>query len=139
MQAATIAGTMWMVLTAWVQFILPQNDWFVFSMVLGVILLILAIVNHIRIFIVIRRHNNEVRDAVSGQNLSAIYIYTRKESGHRYANSYRCLNDFLGSWISRQYVDRVTWRQIRVLVRLDYIPSLREFVSESFTLLGSVY
>ena len=78
MQAATIAGTMWMVLTALVHFILPQNDGFVLSMVLGVILLILPILNHVRIFIVIRRHNNEVRDAVSGHNLSAIFTREKK-------------------------------------------------------------
>ena len=69
---------MWMVLTALVHFILPQNDGFVLSMVLGVILLILPILNHVRIFIVIRRHNNEVRDAVSGHNLSAIFTREKK-------------------------------------------------------------
>ena len=36
------------------------------------------IVNHVRIFFAIRRHNRELHDAVSGQNLSAIFKRERK-------------------------------------------------------------
>lgn len=44
-------------------------------MALGVVLLIVPIVNHmyIGIFIAIRRHNRQVVDAVSGNNLSVIF------------------------------------------------------------------
>ena len=48
------------------------------STILVLIFVILPIVNHIRIFFAIRRHNNQVQDAVSGQNLSAIFRREKK-------------------------------------------------------------
>ena len=78
MQAATIAGTSWLMLTALIQFILYEVAAFVLGLVFAVILFIFPIVNHIRIFIAIRRHNNQVHAAVSGQNLSAIFAREKK-------------------------------------------------------------
>ena len=62
MQAATIAGTSWLMLTALIQFILSE----VAAFVLGLV------------FIAIRRHNNQAHAAVSGQNLSAIFAREKK-------------------------------------------------------------
>ena len=77
MQAATIAGTSWLALTILIQFLSDFAE-FVLRLVFGVILFILPIVNHIRIFIAIRHHNNQVHDAVSGQILSAIFAREKK-------------------------------------------------------------
>ena len=53
-------------------FILPKFTGFVLSLVLSVFLFILPIANHVGIFIAIRRHNNNVAGAVSGQDSSAL-------------------------------------------------------------------
>ena len=52
------------------RFILPELIQFVLGLVFAVTLFILPIVNHVRVFFAIRRHNNQMQDAVSGQNLS---------------------------------------------------------------------
>ena len=48
------------------------------DLVLGVLLFILPIVNHVGIFIAIRRHNKHVSDAVSGQDSSALVRREKK-------------------------------------------------------------
>ena len=58
--------------------ILPILIQFFLSTGIGVIFVILLIVNHVRIFFAIRRHNNQVQDAVSGQNLAAIFRREKK-------------------------------------------------------------
>ena len=73
LEAASIAGASWLMLTALMQFILSEVAGFVLGLVFAVILFILPIVNHIQIFSAIRRHNNQVHDEVSGQNLSALF------------------------------------------------------------------
>ena len=45
---------------------------------ISAILFILPIVNHVRIFLAICRHNNQMHDAVSGQNLSIIFRREKK-------------------------------------------------------------
>ena len=59
-------------------FILPELIQFVLGLVFAVILVILPIVNQVRVFFAIRRHNNQMQDAVSGQNLSAIFRREKK-------------------------------------------------------------
>ena len=66
---------MWTVLD---QFIIPAEVAYIVTLVVGVMLLITPIVNHVRILFAIRRHNRELHDAVSGQNLSAIFKRERK-------------------------------------------------------------
>ena len=66
---------MWTVLD---RFIFPSRVAFVLTLVVAVMLMITPIVNHVRIFIAIRRHNRELHDAVSGQNLSAIFNRERR-------------------------------------------------------------
>ena len=60
------------------QFILPDFVQFVVSLGLGVGFVIFPVVNHGRIFIAIRCHNNQIHDAVSGQDLSVIFKRERK-------------------------------------------------------------
>ena len=48
------------------------------STVISAILFILPIANHVRIFLDIRRHNSQMHDAVSGQNLSVIFRREKK-------------------------------------------------------------
>ena len=69
------SGTTWLICLSLNFFILPGFYSFVMIMALGVVLLIVPIVNHmyIGIFIAIRRHNRQVVDAVSGNNLSVIF------------------------------------------------------------------
>ena len=65
-------------LTVLLRFILPQSVQFVLSVVIAVMFVILPIANHVGIFVAIRRHNNQVQDAVSGQNLSVIFRREKK-------------------------------------------------------------
>ena len=73
-----MAGATWLMWTVLDRFILPSGVAFILTLVVGVMLLITPIVNHVRIFIAIRRHNRELHDAVSGQNLSAIFKREKK-------------------------------------------------------------
>jgi len=60
-------------------FILPENIQIFFSLALGaVVFFILPIVNHVGIFTAIRRHNNQVHDALSGQNLAVLFRREKK-------------------------------------------------------------
>ncbi|XP_078374321.1 trace amine-associated receptor 4-like [Oculina patagonica] len=77
-QAAVIAGIIWLLLTVLIRVTLPTNPAFYLSQVLGLSFVILPILNHIGIFIAIRRHNNQVVDAVSGQNLSVLFKREKK-------------------------------------------------------------
>ena len=77
-RAVTITGTVWLLLMIVVRFILPDHHAFIVAMVWGAIFAILPIVNHVVIFIAIRRHNNQVADAVSGQNLSVLFRREKK-------------------------------------------------------------
>jgi len=76
--AASITGTIWLMVTVLIKFILPDYIQFVVAIGIGVIFVILPIVNHIRIFFAIRRHNDQMQDAVSGQNLAAIFRREKK-------------------------------------------------------------
>ena len=60
------------------RFILPEFLAFVLNLTLGVFFVIIPIINHFGIFIAIRRHNNQVADAVSGQNVSILFRREKK-------------------------------------------------------------
>ena len=77
-KAVVQAGTTWLLYVILRRFILPEDTGFVLSLVVGVFLFILPIVNHVGIFIAIRRHNNNVAGAVSGQDLSALVRREKK-------------------------------------------------------------
>ena len=65
-------------MTILVRYILPEYYAFILALVMGVIFVMLPIVNHVVIFIAIRRHNNQVADAVSGQNASVLFRREKK-------------------------------------------------------------
>ena len=76
--AVVITGIIWLFLTILMRFALPGIPSFLLSLVLAACFIILPIVNHIGIFIAIRRHNNQVADAFSGHNLSVIFRREKK-------------------------------------------------------------
>ena len=59
-------------------FILPENAQIIFTLAVGVVFVILPIVNHVGIFAAIRRQNNQVHDALSGQNLAVLFRREKK-------------------------------------------------------------
>ena len=76
--AATITSATWLLLRVFLPFSLSEDAEFVLSLVLGLIYVILPILNHVGIFIAIRRHNNQVTGAVSGPNASLIMFRREK-------------------------------------------------------------
>lgn len=76
--AVAIAGTTWLLFAFLRNFTLPAFTGFMMDLVLGVLLFILPIVNHVGIFIAIRHHNKHVSDAVSGQDSSALVRREKK-------------------------------------------------------------
>ena len=63
---------------AGLRFYLPDDASFDLSRILGAMFVILPILNHVGIFIAIRRHNNQVAGAVSGPNASLIMFRREK-------------------------------------------------------------
>ena len=59
-------------------FILPALTGLMMDLVVGMLLFILPIVNHVGIFIAIRRQNKHVADAVSGRDSSALVRREKK-------------------------------------------------------------
>ena len=80
LQAATITGTAWLVLTVFLRFSGSEDAEFVLNHVLGLIFVILPILNHVGIFIAIRRHNKQLVGAVSGPNASLIFFRREKKA-----------------------------------------------------------
>ena len=78
MLTAITTGTTWLVLTVLMRFILPESVQYVLSTGIGVMFVIFPTANHVGIFVAIRRHNNQVHDAVSGQNISVIFRREKK-------------------------------------------------------------
>ena len=68
MLASIITGTTWLIWSILMLSILPKDVQLALSLWEGAIFFILPIVNHVGIFTAIRRQNNLVQDAVSGQN-----------------------------------------------------------------------
>ena len=73
-----LSGTIWLMCLILIFFVLSLFSSFVMIMALGVVLLIVPIVNHIGIFLSIRRHNRHVGGAVSVNNLSVIFRREKK-------------------------------------------------------------
>ena len=57
-------------MTALTLFVLPRLSGL--PLVVGVILIILTVINHVGTFVAIRRHNNQVVHVISGMNTSVI-------------------------------------------------------------------
>ena len=77
-KASIITGTIWLLCSLLRLFILDDNIQFFLSICLGVLFFIVPIVNYVGIFLAIRRHNNQIHNAVSVQNLSALYRREKK-------------------------------------------------------------
>ena len=73
-----LSGTIWLMYASLTTFILPVLYSFILTLVLAMVFVITPIVNHIGIFIAIRRHNRQVVDAVSGNNSSIIFRWEKK-------------------------------------------------------------
>ena len=73
MRSATITGVSWVILIVNVRCTLSGVARSVLSLALGVLLVILPIVNHVRTFFAIRHHNNQVQSALSEQQASIIF------------------------------------------------------------------
>ena len=72
-----LSGIAWLMYSGLTMFISPVYS-FILTLVLGVVWIIVPVVNHIGIFIAIRRHNRRVVEAVSGNNLSVIFRREKK-------------------------------------------------------------
>ena len=72
-----LSGATWMMYSSLTMFILPVYS-IIMTLVLAVVWIIVPVVNHIGIFIAIRRHNRQVVEAVSGNNLSIIFRREKK-------------------------------------------------------------
>jgi len=73
-----MAGLAWLLMVILTSFSLPESLSSVINLVLGVLLVVMPIVNHVGMFIAIRRHNNQVVDVVAEQNLSILFKREKK-------------------------------------------------------------
>jgi len=72
-----LSGIIWLMYSGLTMFILSVYV-FILNIVLAVVWIIVPVVNHMGIFIAIRRHNRQVVEAVSGNNLSVIFRREKK-------------------------------------------------------------
>ena len=73
-----LSGTTWLMCTGLIVFVLPSLHSFFLLIVLGMVLFIVSVVNHIGIFIAIRRHNRQVVEALSGNSSSIVFRREKK-------------------------------------------------------------
>ena len=73
-----MAGLAWLLMVILTSFSLPESLSSVINLVLGVLLVVMPIVNHVGMFIAIRRHNNQAVDVVAEQNLSILFKREKK-------------------------------------------------------------
>ena len=73
-----LSGTTWLMCTGFIVFVLPSLHSFFLLIVLGMVLFIVPVVNHIGIFIAIRRHNRQVVGALSGNTSSIVFRREKK-------------------------------------------------------------
>ena len=76
--STVLSGTTWLMCTGLTVFLFPSLQSFFLLVVLGMVLLIVPVVNHIGIFIAIRRHNRQVVDALSVNSSSIMFRREKK-------------------------------------------------------------
>lgn len=76
-KSVVLSGTTWLTYSGLTMFISSEYV-FVLTLVLALFWIIVPVVNHLGIFIAIRRHNRQVLEAVSGNNLSVIFRREKK-------------------------------------------------------------
>ena len=78
MRTVIIASAIWLLLIISVQFILPPVAAYIAVIICGVLFLVIPVVNHIRMLFAIRHHNNQLGDAVTTHQMSAIMRREKK-------------------------------------------------------------
>ena len=72
MKTVFIASAMWLLLTISMHFFLSPMAEYIAAIICGTLFLVIPIVNHVRILFAIRRHNNQLGDAVAAQQMAAV-------------------------------------------------------------------
>ena len=78
MRTVLIASAIWLLLIISMHFILPPMAEYVALIICGVSFLVIPIVNHIRMLFAIRHHNNQLGDAVTAHQMSAVMRREKK-------------------------------------------------------------
>ena len=75
----SLTGIVWLLLTIFIHFILPEMPSFIFRNIFGMLFIILPIMCHIKMYFAIRHQNKQVQDAMeSHQQLSIIFKREKK-------------------------------------------------------------
>ena len=72
----------WFLLTGLVQFVFSSFAGSVFAIIVSIIFIAVPTVNHVRMLVAIRRHNNLVAGAAASQQLSAVLRREKKVALH---------------------------------------------------------
>ena len=72
-KAAIIATASWLLVTIVLHVFLDGSVRFIFQVIFVVLFILLPAINHIRMFLAIRRHNSQMVDQVGAQQLSVIF------------------------------------------------------------------
>jgi len=78
MKTVLIASAIWLLLTISVHFFLPPMGEYIAVIICGALFLVIPIVNHVRILFAIRRHNNQLGDAVAAHQMEAVMRREKK-------------------------------------------------------------
>lgn len=78
MRTVLVASAIWLLVTISMQFILPSVAAYITAIICGVLFLAIPIFNHIRMLFAIRHHNNQLGDAVTAYQKSAIVRREKK-------------------------------------------------------------
>ncbi|KAL9969075.1 hypothetical protein ACROYT_G021240 [Oculina patagonica] len=74
-----LASIVWLLVTVFINFgNLPPIGEYAVSLIVGTLLLVVPIVNHIRMLFAIRRHNRQLGDAVAAHQMSAVFRREKK-------------------------------------------------------------
>lgn len=75
---AFITGTAWLLLTILIHFVVPGNLGYILLLTSAMLFILLPVINHIRMFFAIRRHNNQMVGQVDAQQLAIIFRREKK-------------------------------------------------------------
>ena len=113
MQAAAITGTTWLMLTLLIRLILPAYPQFIVSTSIGLILFILPIVNHARIFLAV------AFIAVPGSWSSYQYtVLCKRLLNEQYDVLYVCSTVCMSEAVQAAAITETTWLMLALLMRL---------------------
>ena len=78
MAAAGITWATWLFLTILIHFVISGDLQYILLLTSGMLFILLPVVNHVRMYLSIRRHNNQVAGAVDGQQLLITFRREKK-------------------------------------------------------------